>query len=204
MLDDAGEPVRAFPSWPAPHRKELGMTLPRFLDPADDVAGVVEKALIAKFGPGKWSVGKMGEQIYLEPTLLNQYGPEKVRAYAAGILRNIPHVYRVYTRDQLLDGNVGQDKVGKRVANGYNTARSADLVVILEPYYQFSTTGTNHSSPFNYDTHVPIILMGAGVKPGRYHQAAAVNDIAPTLATILEVEVPAGSMGRVLSEALVR
>jgi hypothetical protein len=169
-----------------------------------DVAGAVEKALIAKFGPGKWSVGKMGEQIYLEPTLLNQYGPATVRAYAADFLRNIPHVYRVYTRDQLLNGNVGQDKVGRRVANGYNTARSADLVVILEPYYQFSTTGTNHSSPFNYDTHVPIILMGAGVKPGRYHQAAAVNDIAPTLATILEVEVPAGSTGRVLSEALSR
>jgi phosphopentomutase len=94
--------------------------------------------------------------------------------------------------------------VGRRVANGYNAARGADLVLILEPYYLFGATGTSHSTPFNYDTHVPIIFMGAGVKPGRYHQAAAVNDIAPTLATILEVEVPAGSMGRVLAEALVR
>ncbi len=58
-------------------------------------------------------------------------------------------------------------------------------------------------SYYSYDTHVPILLMGPGIKPGKYHQPAAVNDIAPTLATLLEVETPAGSMGRVLVEALV-
>lgn len=169
-----------------------------------DVVDAVEKALTAKFGPGKWSVGKTVEQLYLSPALLEQYGAAAARAAAAEAIRNIPHIYRVYTKEQLLRGETGQDKVGRRVANGYNAARGADVIVILDPYYLFAATGTSHSSPFNYDTHVPLILMGAGVKPGRYHQAAAVNDLAPTLATILEVEVPAGSMGRVLSEALVR
>jgi len=168
------------------------------------VTGAIEAALTAKFGAGKWSVGKGGEQIYLNPALVEQHGGPAVRATAAAALRNIPHIFRVYTRDQLLAGQIGQDKVARRVANGYNTARGADLVVILEPYYQFGTSGTTHSSPFNYDTHVPLILMGPGVKPGRYHQAAAVNDLAPTLATLLEVLVPSGSMGRVLSEALAR
>ncbi len=169
-----------------------------------DVINAVETELSARFGPGKWYVGKSPEQIYLDPALLAQYGPAKVRAAAAEVVRNIPHIYRVYTKEQLMNGQTGNDTVGRRVANGYFAARGADVVVILEPYYLFGTSGTSHSSPFNYDTHVPILLMGAGVKPGRYHQAAAVNDIAPTLATILEVEVPAGSMGRVLSEALLR
>lgn len=169
-----------------------------------EIVAAVETALTAKFGPGKWYVGKSPEQFYLDPALVEQYGGQQVRAVAADVLRNFPHVYRVYTREQLLNGQTGQDMVGRRVANGYNAARGADLVLILEPYYLFGATGTSHSTPFNYDTHVPIIFMGAGIKPGRYHQAAAVNDIAPTLATILEVEVPAGSMGRVLAEALIR
>jgi predicted AlkP superfamily pyrophosphatase or phosphodiesterase len=169
-----------------------------------DVINAVERRLTEKFGRGKWSVGKGGEQIYLNPQLVDQYGGPAVRAAAADALRNIPHIYRVYTREQLLQGDTGQDKVSRRVLNGYHPVRGADLVVVLEPYYVFGNTAATHSSPFNYDTHVPVLLMGPGVKPGRYHQAAAVNDIAPTLATILEVEVPAGSMGRVLSEALTR
>ena len=169
-----------------------------------EFSDLVEAALRTKFGPGKWSVGKKGEQIYLEPALLKQYGAEKVREAAADALRNFPHVLRVYTKDQLLRGQAGQDKIGLRAANGYHPARGADVVVVLEPYWMFGTDTTSHGSPFGYDTHVPLIIMGAGVKPGRYHQAAAVNDLAPTLAAILEVEVPAGSMGRVLVEALGR
>lgn len=169
-----------------------------------DITGAVEAALTAKFGPGKWSVGKSAEQIYINPALLEQHGAEAVRRVAADAARNIPHVARVYTKDQLLNGAVGTDKISRRVVNGYHHARSADLILVLDPYYILGSTGTTHSSPYNYDTHVPILLMGPGVRPGRYHQAAAVNDIAPTLATLLEVEVPAGSTGRVLAEALVR
>jgi hypothetical protein len=44
--------------------------------------------------------------------------------------------------------------------------------------------------------------MGAGIKPGRYNSPIAVNDIAPTLATLLDVETPSGSVGRALSEIM--
>lgn len=169
-----------------------------------DLTDLVESTLQAKFGPGKWSVGKSVDQIYLDPALLAQHGAARVREAAAEALRNFPHVLRVYTKDQLLRGQAGQDKIGTRVVNGYHPVRGADMVVVLEPYWMYGTDTTNHGSPYGYDTHVPLIIMGAGVKPGRYHQAAAVNDLAPTLSTILEVEVPAGSMGRVLFEALVR
>jgi arylsulfatase A-like enzyme len=47
---------------------------------------------------------------------------------------------------------------------------------------------------------VPIIFLGSGIKPGRYDRAVAVNDIAPTLATMLDVQTPSGSAGRVLDE----
>lgn len=53
---------------------------------------------------------------------------------------------------------------------------------------------------FRYDTHVPLILMGPGIKAGDYYAGAAINDVAPTLSAILGVETPSGSEGRILSE----
>jgi arylsulfatase A-like enzyme len=63
--------------------------------------------------------------------------------------------------------------------------------------------GTGHATPYSYDTHVPVIFLGMGIRAGQYHAPIAVNDIAPTLATMLEIETPSGSVGRVLTEILV-
>ncbi|MFH4307887.1 hypothetical protein WAJ73_24000, partial [Acinetobacter baumannii] len=62
--------------------------------------------------------------------------------------------------------------------------------------------GTTHGAPYSYDTHVPLIIMGPGIAPGKYHQAATPADIAPTLATLLGVQPPSSVTGRVLLEAM--
>ncbi len=84
--------------------------------------------------------------------------------------------------------------------NGFYPQRGADVEILLEPYWIFTQTGATHGTSFDYDTHVPVIFMGAGIKPGRYDNSIVVNDVAPTLATILDVETPSGSVGRVLTE----
>ena len=66
----------------------------------------------------------------------------------------------------------------------------------------FEDKGTSHGTPFVYDTHVPILFMGPGIKPGQYDQTVAVVDIAPTLALLLAIEPPGGAVGRVLTECL--
>ena len=85
---------------------------------------------------------------------------------------------------------------------GFNAQRSGDLEIILEPYWIRQATGTTHGTPYNYDAHIPLILMGARIKAGEYSVAVALNDLAPTLATLTGVEIPSGSAGRVLTEAL--
>ena len=97
---------------------------------------------------------------------------------------------------------IGQDQIGIDVRNGFNQVRSGNVVLILEPYWIFGDTGTSHSTPFDYDTHVPMLFFGSRIKPGRYNANVAPNDIAPTLATILDIETPSGSSGRVLTEML--
>jgi arylsulfatase A-like enzyme len=90
--------------------------------------------------------------------------------------------------------------VGRRVMNGYSVRRSPDIEVLLDPYWISAPAGASHGTPFDYDAHVPVIFMGPGIKPHRYDGNIVVNDIAPTLATILEIETPSGSVGRMLTE----
>ena len=66
----------------------------------------------------------------------------------------------------------------------------------------FYASGTTHAAPFGYDTHVPLIFYGPGIRAGIYFQQITVNDVAPTLAAILEIETPSGSVGRILSMIL--
>jgi len=93
-----------------------------------------------------------------------------------------------------------ENTVGRMMMNGYFPRRGADLEVLTDPYWIHGATGTTHGLPFGYDTHVPVIFLGPGIRSGEYDANIAPNDIAPTLATILRVETPSGSTGRVLVE----
>jgi hypothetical protein len=110
----------------------------------------------------------------------------------------------VYTRTQLAQGSIGHDQVDNRVRNGFNAMRAPDIFTVTEPYYIFNASGTTHGSPYEYDSHVPVIFLGpaARIRAGSYPGAIGVQDVAPTLATLLKIETPSGSMGRVLTEIL--
>lgn len=170
-----------------------------------DIGAAIESALTAKFGAGPWLANAKSQYVpYLnyDRIAASRLDVREVRRIAADAVRNLPNISRVYTKDQMIAGIPINDFVARRVHNGYYAGRGPDLVVITEPYYMYSAKGTTHGAPFHYDAQVPVILMGAGVKAGRYHRAAAVNDIAPTVATLLDVAIPSGSMGRVLDECL--
>ncbi len=171
---------------------------------SQDLFGPIEQALIREFGAGKWILATAGTSPYLNEVLAAnaKSGLPEVRRVAARAAAAVPHVARVYTRDQLEAGAVGNDRVSQRVLRGFNAERSGDLEILLEPYWLRQAEGTTHGTPYNYDAHIPLILMGASIKPGEYSDAAALNDLAPTLATLARVEIPSGSSGRVLTEAL--
>jgi arylsulfatase A-like enzyme len=90
------------------------------------------------------------------------------------------------------------------VTNGFNRERSGDVWLITRPlcFFVEGELATTHGTAYNYDTHVPVILFGPGVRPGRYNGDCSPSDIAPTLAAILDIEPPSNRTGRVLVEAL--
>lgn len=170
--------------------------------PEGVVLNTIQSVLSQKFGSGDWLAGKSGPAPYFNYNLIREknLNHEEVENVAAAAVRALPHIYRVYTRTQLRNGNVLDDMIDRRVRAGFHAERGSDLFVVSDPYWLFESRGTSHGTPYNYDAHVPIVFMGAGIKPGRYHMRVAVNDIAPTLATFLDVETPSGAVGRVLYE----
>jgi hypothetical protein len=172
--------------------------------PEGAVLNAVQGALATRYGAGDWVVGKSGPAPYLNYKLIREkkLDLEEVENTAAAAVRELPHIYRVYTRWDLRRGNALDDMVDRRVRAGFHYQRASDLFIVSEPYWLFEASGTSHGTPYNYDAHVPIVFLGMGIKPGRYDMRIAVNDIAATLATMLDIEPPSGSSGRVLTEML--
>lgn len=171
------------------------------------VSSVVENALKARFGDAKWVAGRSsGCGIYFDYDVLREKRVNLADAQqiAATVLRGLPYVARVYTRDDLLRSPPGPDFISRAVWNGFHAPRAPDVVFVPQPYWITGSEGVAHFTPYNYDNHVPVIFLGPGIKPGRYFDRIAVNDIAPTLSSILEIETPSGSSGRILDEIFVR
>ena len=161
-------------------------------------------ALEAAFGPGAWVEGRAGSAVYLNRDLIAEKGldPAAVQRVLASGLEAVSPTWRAYTRDQLLEGRVPPDRWSRRVLVSFDRERSGDVEVLLEPYWMSGASGTTHGTTWSYDTHIPLMLMGPGIRSGRYHDSVVLNDLAPTLATLLGIETPSGASGRALSEAL--
>jgi predicted AlkP superfamily pyrophosphatase or phosphodiesterase len=171
---------------------------------AGTVRNAVQAALAARWGEGQWVVSPSDHSVYLNRQLVadKKVGLDEAQDAARDAALALPHVLRAYTLRELLAGGPAGDPLGRPFVVSAQAQRTADLQVVLEPYWMFSARGTTHGSIWGYDTHVPIVFMGPGIRPGTYRKPATVNDIAPTLADILEVETPSGSAGRVLDEIL--
>jgi predicted AlkP superfamily pyrophosphatase or phosphodiesterase len=166
--------------------------------------GPVVKALETAFGPERWLLSTAGTSPYFDNALLaaKKIDPAAAQRVAARALYLQPHVAHVYTREQLLDGYTPADRFDSRVVRSFHPQRSGDLEVVLDPYWIRGKTGATHGTPYLYDSHIPLIFMGPGIQSGVFAKEVALNDLAPTLATLLDVETPSGSVGRVLTEIL--
>jgi hypothetical protein len=174
--------------------------------PAATVKAAILNALVPRFGEGNWILSMYDLSVYLNRDLMaaKKVDPAEVDRVAAQGVYQVDHIARVYTREQLSSGSVVGDDMSRRVVNGYNLRRGADLEIMPEPYWTIGDKNATHATTYSYDNHVPVIFLGPGIRAGEYDEAIAVNDIAPTLAAILQVETPSGSVGRALTEMMAR
>ncbi|MCS6885484.1 MAG: alkaline phosphatase family protein [Acidobacteriota bacterium] len=177
---------------------------------ASELVGLVERELAKRYGQGDYVLAFINAQIYLNTQLIADKGlnQAEVEEFIGKTLLAVSGIAHYYTRSQLLShSSLDSTPIGRRVQAGFHAKASGDVLLVPEPFYLISESdeekmGTDHGSPYHYDTHVPVILFGRGIKPGNYTAEASPTDIAPTLSYVLKVESPNCSVGRILSEAL--
>lgn len=161
----------------------------------------VDAAAVDLLGPGKHVVNVEYTDIYLADGLY-----EKMRDVPGALARliaaakSVPGIADVFTRDELASP---AGPTQRAAALSFFPGRSGDLIAVPRRYHIPVTAGTTHGSAQDYDQHVPVILYGAGVKPGRYDRAVSPADVAPTMARAAGVTM-ARAAGRPLLEALAR
>lgn len=114
-------------------------------------------------------------------------------------------VYNFYTESTLRQGSFSEGGIRGMVIRGFHPKRSGDIAYVLQPGW-FSGSwpqGTTHQSPWTYDTHIPILFFGAGIRKGSSAGYAAITNIAPTLALLLKTKFPSGMTGQPVIEVLV-
>ncbi len=85
--------------------------------------------------------------------------------------------------------------------NGYHAKRGGDIFYILNSgWIEGSTTGASHGSWYPYDAHIPLVWMGWGIDAGKTHRTVNMTDIAPTIAALLNIQMPSGNVGQVITE----
>ncbi len=91
----------------------------------------------------------------------------------------------------------------QRFVNGFFYNRCSDVQYILKPQYTDGTgKGTDHGSWNPYDAHIPLLFFGNGIKQGKTNREVCMTDIAPTIAAMLKIQMPSGSVGKVLEEVV--
>jgi predicted AlkP superfamily pyrophosphatase or phosphodiesterase len=107
-----------------------------------------------------------------------------------------------YTKSQLAQGDVPDTALGHKFLNSYSPAGSWYVMGVPAAYTVGSLRGTDHASPYTYDTHVPLAFYGLPFQPGAYRTHAEPVDMAATFASLLGINAPTHAVGRVLIEAL--
>jgi len=101
-----------------------------------------------------------------------------------------------------MDDAVVPEPIRTMIINGYNKERSGCMQIVMKPgwYSGHSKTGTTHGSWNPYDTHIPLLWYGNGIKAGQTYRTVNMTDIAPTLAALLHIQMPNGCIGNVITE----
>jgi len=147
-----------------------------------------------------WIQASKSNMLYLDRTKLKRRGVEQAtveKALAAWLAKQTG-ILAAYTRADMALDTPG-DEVRRKVQASYYPDRSGDIMIVLKPYWLPGNylTGTTHGSPHRYDTHVPLVVFGANVAPGKRKEPVSPEHAAVILAAALGIDPPGDATKKV-------
>lgn len=164
----------------------------------------LNKLLNEKFAIKKAVADLQNYQVYLDHAMIKSEGKnvEDVIAVVKSHLRSLPFVTNVVELKNLPCENLAEP-VKTMLVNGYNGVRSGDIQFVNKPaWFDGFTKGTTHGVWNPYDSHIPMVFYGWGIKPGKSFKNVSMTDIAPTIAAMLKIQMPNANVGTVLTDML--
>ncbi|GAA4401992.1 alkaline phosphatase family protein [Nibrella viscosa] len=169
------------------------------------VVGEVAKAALEKaFGSGNWILAYMNQQVYLNHSLLAEKKIAMGDAYETvkRALLNQPGVINVINFHQVTAQALPEVQM-EMMRNVFHPNRSGDFYVMFQSgWFEGRNKGTTHGTTYAYDTHVPLLFYGWGIKHGQTVRRTKIADIAPTLAALLGILEPSGTIGNPIEEVV--
>lgn len=165
----------------------------------------INDAITAKFSPGRPAAYVKFDypDAWLdEDAFASVHVRESDAETAVGEAMKQAGLREYYTKSQLARGDAADTPMGHKYLNSYSPEGSWYVFGVPGIYTVGGLKGTDHASPYNYDTHVPLAFYGLPFRAGTYRNPIEPIDLAPTLASLLGINAPTHSVGRVLTEAL--
>lgn len=163
----------------------------------------LDSLLTEKFQLKKSIVGIMNDQVVFDQKVIenSKFDFTLIKTTAINYLKKQNGVSNAVDLTNLQSTTLPEE-LKTRLANGYNPKLSGDIQIISnsEWYNSSSSSGIGHGGWYNYDSHIPLVFMGWKVKPGKTNKTYYMTDIAPTLAAMLHIQMPSGSIGSPITE----
>ena len=170
-----------------------------------DVIKQLNKTLAEKFKISNIVVSDDNYQLHLNHPALDSAKTDKEELidWVVDYISAEPGIDRAFAVEDLNEIPLPA-AIRKALNNGYYPPRNGDIQIILKPNYieAWSNTGTTHGLWNPYDSHIPLLWYGWGIKQGKSNKEVYMTDIAPTIAALLHIQMPNGSVGQVISEVL--
>ena len=159
-----------------------------------------------KFSVDSLCLGSGNYQFYLNHNLIEEkkLDYDDILKHTISFLQKINGVDRALEYADLQEAMLPK-ALKEQFTNGYYPSRCGDVLVILKPGFiddEYDNKGTTHGIWNPYDAHIPLLFFGNGIAKGKEYNKTYMSDIAPTLASLLHIQMPSGCIGNVVKEAI--
>jgi predicted AlkP superfamily pyrophosphatase or phosphodiesterase len=163
-----------------------------------------QKFLMENYGTTDIVEDVSNDQVFLNRSVVKSLGLNlhEVEQAIADEQLSYPNIAKVYTATTMATTSFTEG-IEALLQNGFNQKRSGNVIIVNDvAHIAYSRTGSTHGSGLNYDTHVPLLFFGAGIKHGETLKKTVIPDIAPTISALLGTSFPNGSTGQPLEFVL--
>jgi len=170
---------------------------------AQPLVDTLNKLLAAKFGAEKLIRSGMNYQLNFDLGKIEaqHLDYDAIKRLTVEFAQRQPGISFAVDVDKIGEAPV-PEPLKSMIINGYNFRRSGAVQIVLAAgwFEAYGKTGTTHGTWNPYDTHIPLVFMGWGIRQGHTNMPVNMTDIAPTVAALLHIQMPNGAVGKPIRE----